>query len=140
ARRRAGRSCPYRDISSAIAAAGKVALYELEQRRDALLGRRSVGDVLAGERRLMHRGVHVTGIEGVDVELGVLYGEDPRELLEHRLRRAIAAPALVGLDGGVGRHVDDAAAGRDVRECGLDESERRQRVDVDDVAQRVERI
>ena len=59
----------------------------------------------------MHVGGHVAGVDGVDAQLGVLDGEDGGELVEGGLARAVAAPARVGLDGGVGADVDDRAAG-----------------------------
>ena len=42
-------------------------------------------------------------------QLGLLGGEHRRQVLERGLRRAVAAPALVGLDRGVGRDVHDRA-------------------------------
>ena len=74
------------------------------------LGLGPVGDVLAREGLLVHRRAHVAGIEPVDPHVGLLGGEHVATLLERRLRRAVAAPALVALDGGVGRDVDDRAA------------------------------
>ena len=68
-----------------------------------------------------------------DPQLGMLGGEDRRELLERGLRRAVPAPALVGLDRGVGRDVHDrAAARREQAEQRLDQRERRDDVDLVD--------
>ena len=60
-----------------------------------------------GERVLVHLRPHVSGVDCVDTQLGVLGSEDRRQLLEGGLRRAVAAPALVRLDGGVRGDVDD---------------------------------
>ena len=43
---------------------------------------------------------------------GSLGGEHPADVVERRLGGAVAAPALVGLDRGVRRDVDDDGAGR----------------------------
>ena len=50
ARRRAARSGRRPQVARAVAAAGQVALDQREQPGHAVLGRRAVGDVLAGER------------------------------------------------------------------------------------------
>ena len=76
------------------------------------LGRRAVGDVLAGEGVLVHLGAHVAGVDGQHPQLGVLGGEHPADVVERGLGGAVAAPALVGLDRRVGRDVDDDGAAR----------------------------
>jgi hypothetical protein len=88
----------------------------------------------------VQRRVHVAGVEGVDGELRALGAEHVRELLERGLRRAISAPALVGLDRGVGGDVDDPRAVGHGRERKLDQAQRCERVDLQDVLQDVERI
>ena len=100
------------ELARPVAPAGQLALDQLEQARDAVLGRRPVGDVLAGERLLVHPRAHVARVDGVDAQLRMLGGEDRGQLLERRLRGAVAAPALVGLDRRVGGDVDDRAARR----------------------------
>ena len=98
-------------LGRAVATAGKVGLEQVQQGGHALLGERAVGDVLAGERGLVHGRAQVAGIDDVDREVGVLDGQDLAELLERGLRRAVRAPALVGLDRGVGGDRQDACAG-----------------------------
>ena len=127
-------------VGVAVAPAGQVAGEQGEERGHALLGRRAVGDVLAGERRLVHRGVHVARVEGVDGEVRALGAEHVGELLERGLRRAVAAPALVGLDRGVGGDVDDPRAVGHGRERELDQAQRGERVDLQHVLEDVERI
>ena len=78
-------------------------------------GSRSVGDVLAGERVLVHLGAHVAGIDDEHAHVGMLGREHGRQLLERGLRRAVAAPPFVRLDRGVGRDVHDRAVRRDER-------------------------
>src|SRR3989442_1570411 len=73
---------------------------------------RGGGVVPAGEGLLVNLGVHVAGVHHVYPRLGVLCREHVRELLERRLGRAVPAPALVGLNGGVGRDVHDPPARR----------------------------
>ena len=98
-------------IARLVAAARLVALDQGARTRARFLGRRPVGDVLAGERLLVHLRAHVAGVDGVDAQLRAARRRGPRvELLERGLRRAVAAPALVGLDGGVGGDVDDRRA------------------------------
>jgi hypothetical protein len=88
----------------------------------------------------VHPRVHVARVDGVDAQVGPLGGEHGRELLERRLRSAVAAPARVGLDGRVGRDVHDPAPGGQPRERVLDERERRDRVDAEDVLEDVDRV
>ena len=89
----------------------------------------------------MHARVHVAGVDRVDPEAGLLGGEHACELLERRLRGAVAAPAFVGLDGGVGGDVDDAAAAAsEQRERELREPQRREDVHYVDPLELVERI
>ena len=70
----------------------------------------------------------------------MLGGEDPRQLLERGLRRAVAAPALVGLDGGVGGDVEDHRALVHARERELGERERGDHVDGVDALELGERV
>ena len=108
-----------------VAATRMVAVDQGDEAGNALLRERAVGDVLAGEGVLVHLRAHVAGIDPVDAEVGLLGGEDVRELLEPGLRGAVPAPSLVPLDRGVGGDVQDAAgAGREQRERLLDERER----------------
>ena len=110
------------------------------RRRDDGLRRRPVADVLAREGGLVHVGRHVAGVDRVDPQLRVLDGEDGGELVEGGLARAVAAPARVGLDGGVRADVHDPAAGAaEGREDGLDERERRDGVDGEDAQELVGR-
>ena len=81
----------------------------------AVLRRGAVGDVLPGERLLVHLGPHVAGVDGVDPQGRVLGGEDAGDLVGRRLGRAVAAPALVGLDGGVLEDVKRVAGQRRLR-------------------------
>ena len=97
-------------VARAVAAARQVAFDQREQPRDALLRRRPVGDVFAREGVLVHLRAHVAGIDRVHAQLGVLGRQHRAQLLERRLARAVPAPALVGLDGGVGGDVEDARA------------------------------
>ena len=93
--------------------------------RHRRLGQRPVRDVLAGEGVLVHLGPHVARINGQHPELRVFDGEDPPDVIERRLRRAVSTPTLVGLDGRVRRDVDDhATAGDHARQRRLDQSPR----------------
>ena len=74
---------------------------EGEDPGDGDVGRRSVGDVLAGEGGLVHVGAEVAGVDAEHGHVGLLLGQHPGEVLEGGLRRAVAAPALVRLGGGV---------------------------------------
>ena len=70
--------------------------------------------------------------------VGSLGREHPAGVLERGLRRAVAAPALVGLDRGVGRDVHDRARRRaSVASSACDQRERRDHVHVEDRAQHV---
>ena len=82
------------------------------QRRHHGLGQRTIGDVLAGERLLVHLRAHVAGVEGVHAHLRFLGREDVAELFQRGLRRAVPAPAFVGLAPGIGRDVHDGAVRR----------------------------
>ena len=124
-------------LGRAVAAGAQVALDQREDAGHARLGRRAVGDVLARERLLVHARVHVAGVDGVDAQVVVLDREHGGEVVERGLGRAVAAPALVRLLGRVGAEVDDARA---VRERELDERERREHVDGEDLLERVERV
>ena len=93
-----------------------------------------------GERVLVHLRAHVAGVDGVDAQVGMLGGEDGAELLERRLRRAVAAPALVGLNGGVGGDVEDARARAQTRQCELHERERGEHVDPVDLPRVRQRV
>jgi hypothetical protein len=88
----------------------------------------------------VHVGGHVAGVDGVDPQPGVLHGEDGGQLVEGGLAGAVATPAGVGLDGGVGADVDDGAAGVAQRgEDGLHERERGHDVDGEEVRELVGR-
>ena len=117
-----------------------VALDQLEQPGHALLGRRPIGDVLAGERLLVHLRAHVTGVDRIHPQRRLLGGEDRRQLLERCLRGAVAAPARVGLERRVGGHVDDRAAGGISGSASWVERQRRLHIDVVDALELVERI
>ena len=102
-------------------------------------GQRTVGDVFAGERVLVHLGAHVAGIDHEHAHVGMLGREHRRQLLERGLRRSVAAPTFVGLDRGVGRDVHDRAVRRDERRQQLlRQRERRDHVDLVDAAEHVE--
>ena len=75
-------------------------------------GSRSVGDVLAGERVLVHLGAHVAGVDDEHPTRRLLDREDPARVLERGLRRAVPAPPRVRLDRGVGRDVHDRSRRR----------------------------
>ena len=66
--------------------------------------------------------------------------EDRGELLERRLRRAVAAPALVGLDARIGGDVQHRGALGQPRQRELQQRERRDHVRLVDLAERVERV
>ena len=81
----------------------------------------------------MHVGGHVAGVDRVAPQLGVLDAEDGGQLVERGLAGAVAAPALVGLDGRVGGDVDDPPArARERRQEGRGERERRDDVHGED--------
>ena len=50
-----------------------------------------VGDVLAGERVLVHPGPHVAGVDGIHAQAGLLGRQDPAHLVEGGLRGAVRA-------------------------------------------------
>ena len=62
-----------------------------------------------GKARLVHRGAHVAGVEGVHPDVGVLDGEDGGEVVQRGFRRAVPTPAGIGLDRGVGAEHNDGA-------------------------------
>ncbi len=119
---------------------GGRSLDQPEQARHALLRRWAVGDVLAREGILVHLRAHVARIDGVDPQRRVLLGEDRRELVERGLRGAVAAPARVRLDRGVGAHVDDRAAVRHPRQDQLRERDGGEHVDLIDAFEHVQRV
>ena len=88
----------------------------------------------------MHLGAHVAGVDGVDAQVGALDAEDRRPLLERGLGGAVAAPAVVGLNAGVGGDVENRAAVGDVGEGELRECQWGQHVDAVDVLEDVERV
>ena len=115
-RRERSRAAPGRDPPPGSGRSAASPSISAQQAGHALLRRRAVGDVLAGERLLVHAGAHVAGVDGVDAQLRVLGGEHRAELLERGLGGAVAAPAGVRLDPGVGGDVEDAAAGARLRQ------------------------
>ena len=78
-------------------------------RRRGIGQRRRVG---VGHGVGVHAGVHLAGVdvEHADAGAGQLGRPDPPQLFQRRLRRAVGAPAGVGLDGGVGGDVHDQPA------------------------------
>ena len=60
----------------------------------------------------MHRGAQITRVDGPDGQRGELRRQHGTEVLECRLAGAVAAPALVGLDRGVRRDVEQARVWR----------------------------
>ena len=110
ARTRAPRSCRRHRARAGSARSAQSPSTSASRPGTLVLGRRPVGDVLARERLLVHLRAHVAGVDGEDPQVRMLGGEDARELLERRLRRAVAAPALVRLDRGVGGDVDARTA------------------------------
>ena len=95
--------------SSGTTAARLVAAARVVARRSgrrgpgtARLGSGPVGDVLTGEGVLVHLGAHVAGIDDEDAQVAEFDGEHPAGVVERGLRRAVDAPALVGLDRGIG--------------------------------------
>ena len=83
---------------------------------------------------------HVPGIDRVGAEGRILDPEHRREVSERGLRGAVAAPALVRLDGGVGADVDDPRSLPEARQRELDEGERRDHVHLVHVPQRLEPV
>ena len=104
--------CRGQQLRRAVAAAGQRTLQEPEQRRYGGRRLRAVGDVLAGERVLVHLGAHVARVDGVHAQRGLLGRQHPGRVVEPGLGRAVAAPGLVGLDRRVRRQVEDRAAVR----------------------------
>jgi hypothetical protein len=85
-------------------------------------------------------GAQVARVDPPHAHGGLLGGQHGAQLLERGLRRAVAAPALVRLDGGVGGDVRDGAAvlGQH-RQAQLEQGERGDEVDLEGAAERVER-
>ena len=128
-------------VGGAVAAGRGPLVDQPEERRDDGLGFGPVGDVLARERPLVHGGAHVAGVERVDGQVGLLDAEHGRVVVERGLGGAVAAPARVGLDGGVGAERHHGAAGgaqRGQRELG--ELQRGEQGGLEDGAQRVGRV
>ena len=104
------------------------------------LGQRPVGDVLAGERRLVHVGAQVAGIDPPDPDGDLLGRQHVAGLLERGLGRSVAAPAGVRLDRGVGGDAEHGAAAlAQRRQQQLGQGERGDHVDLEGGAQLVER-
>ena len=89
----------------------------------------------------MQLGAHVTRVEGVHPQVRLLHREHRAEVVQRGLRRAVAAPTLVGLGGGVGADVDDhaAAPAQFGQQC-LHQGQRCDDVYLVDAAQDVERV
>jgi hypothetical protein len=93
------------------------------------------------EGPLVHVRPHVSWVERVTAQVTVLGGHHGGELVEGGLGRAVATPAGVCLDRGVGADIDDRAAGRGERAGEkLDESQRCKDVCLIDVPQCAEVI
>ena len=131
---------PHHQFLRSVATARLVAFEQVDEPGDRDLGQRPVGDVLVGERLLVHLRAEVAGIDPVDPKVGMLGGKDRGQLLERRLRRAVAAPALVGLDRRVRRDVDDATTRSQRRQRLLHERQRREDVDLVHAADDIERV
>ena len=100
-----------------------------------------VRDVLAGEGLLVHLRPHVARVERVAPQPRLLLAQHGGELVKPGLRRAVAAPAGIGLDGGVRADVDDGAAGGGERlDDGLDQRQRRDHVGLVDLTQLIDPI
>ncbi len=126
----------------AVAPARAVAPDQLEEGGHDGGGLGPVRDVLAGERGLVHGGPHVARVDGPDGQRGELDRQHGAEMLQRGLARAVPAPALVGLDGGVRRDVQYAGVGR-VEQQGerlLDEAQWCHDVDFEGDAQIAERV
>src|SRR5438132_2934384 len=83
---------------------------ELDQAWHHRLWQGSIRDVLARERRLVHVGAHVAGVDRADPQPRFLDGEDFGELVLGSLGRPVTAPAPVAFDGGVGTDQHHAAS------------------------------
>jgi hypothetical protein len=84
----------------------------------------------------VHLCAHVAGIDDEHAHVGLLDREHRRDLLERGFRRAVTAPVVVGLDGRVGRDVQDGAVrGAQPWQHQLGERDRGDDVDVEDGAQ-----
>ena len=88
----------------------------------------------------MHLRAEVAGIDSVDPEVRMLRAEHRGQLLERSLRRSIAAPTLVRLDGCVRGDVDDARARMQSRQCCLHQCERREDIHLVDLPNDIERV
>ena len=129
-------------VGGAVAPARAVAPDQLQERGHDGRGLGPVGDVLAGERGLVHRGAQVAGVDRPHGQRGELDRQHRPEMLERGLAGAVAAPPLVGLDRGVRRHVEDARVRR-VQEQGervLHEAEGCDDVDFEGDAQITQRV
>ena len=130
------------ELGRPVAAARAVALDQVEEggHDGGRLG--PVGDVLARERRLVHHRAQVAWVHRPDGERRELDGEHRAEMLECRLARAVAAPAFVRLDAGVGGDVDEARAWgvEQERQRVLHQAERCDDVHLERHAQFVERV
>ena len=87
--------CRGREGTCLVPSTRDVALDEGDEAGNALGRLRSIGDVLAGERVLVHLGAHVAGVDDEHPTPRLLDGEDPARVLERGLRRAVPAPPLV---------------------------------------------
>ena len=86
----------------------------------------------------MHVGAHVARIDRPDPQLGFLDSEDPGELVLGSLGRAVATPARVAFDGGVGadqHHAAPVIRGSEQGQDFLDQTQAGHRVDLEEVAQ-----
>ena len=83
-----------------------------------------------GNARLVHVGAPCRRVDRVDAQVGVLDREHRGQLVQRGLAGAVAAPARVGLDRGVGADVDTVPRAAAARGAGLDEGERGEHVDV----------
>ena len=110
-------------VGDLVAAGREGSVDQRSQPGHAVLGQRAVGDVLAREGVLVHLGSHVARVDAQHAEVGSLGAEDGGELLEACLGGGVGAPALVGLDGGVGGDGDDGGAGPQVGEERLHDPE-----------------
>ena len=110
--------------------------------RDDGFWKRSVRDVLAGESLLMHVGAEVTGIDGPRRGARILRCRAWRSRGPRRLSRVRTTPSLVVLDRGVRRDVDHRGRVDSVEQADglLHEATGSEHVDLEDVAQGLERV
>ena len=71
-----------------------------------------------GKGVLVHVGPHVAGVDRPHPDARVLGGQHCAHLVERRLRRAVAAPTLVVLDGRVRGHVEHVRGSGDASRAG----------------------